>query len=836
MKLELFDFQKDALAQLREHLAYARANAQRAKNPRALTFSAPTGSGKTIVMTALFEEILRGAENFEGQPDAVILWISDSPELNNQTRLKIEGKASRIGVSCLHTIGPEFDEQRLQGGRIYFMNTQKLGSEARLTRTGDERKHTIWQILANTIKAARGKFYVVIDEAHRGMARGKSEKVAHSILQKFIKGSPDDGLPPMPLVIGISATPLRFDELLAGTQHSQDRVAIAPEAVRESGLIKDQILLTRAESAKQAEMTLVHQAASCWKTVTERWKKYCKKQEEHLVAPILVIQVQDGSGKKLTKTDISTCLQTVEKAIGRKLKSGEVAHTFHGQNGMTIGGRKIRYIEASRIEDEQSVGVVLFKMNLSTGWDCPRAEVMMSFRSGKDHTHVAQLLGRMVRSPLARRIDADPELNNVHLFLPHYDEDALQAVIHDLKSSEDIPPSVVVDSKKLVKLYRRKRMQPVFKSLGERVTYRVNAVRRQSNLRRLTELGRRLTYDRIDESAHAWVRKKILKKIGVEVRRIRGAETFERKVKEVLDVAVTTLAYDYRDEGTEERGGQELEANLADVERRFAGAGRVLGNGLHLDYWKENDKRAAVDVKAELIVLTRDEDGMSNLETFADATFNELFAKNRPSIQKLKEKSSQHYDRLYLSAGEPKPVEWSLPDEMDVLCSEKAPPYGKHLFVEESGGFRADLKGWEDGVICEEIEDAKVSGWLRNTPFKTWSLEIPYEDGGETKPMFPDFVVVRKSAEGYELDILEPHQPTLGDNVAKAQGLAKFAEKHWKDFSRIELIRKMRGPVNAEKYFRLDLGDAVVRKAVSQITAPHQLNELFVKYAKPGRG
>jgi len=37
--------------------------------------------------------------------------------------------------------------------------------------------------------------------------------------------------------------------------------------------------------------------------------------------------------------------------------------------------------------------VVFFKMNLSTGWDCPRAETMMSFRNASDYTHIAQLLG-----------------------------------------------------------------------------------------------------------------------------------------------------------------------------------------------------------------------------------------------------------------------------------------------------------------------------------------------------------------------------------------------------------------------------------------------------------
>jgi type III restriction enzyme len=57
MKISLFDFQKDALHQLRDKLVAAQKFAS-SDNPQAIAFSAPTGSGKTIVMTALFEAIL----------------------------------------------------------------------------------------------------------------------------------------------------------------------------------------------------------------------------------------------------------------------------------------------------------------------------------------------------------------------------------------------------------------------------------------------------------------------------------------------------------------------------------------------------------------------------------------------------------------------------------------------------------------------------------------------------------------------------------------------------------------------------------------------------------
>ena len=56
MKIELFDFQEDTLAALHTKLTNARQSAS-INSPQAVSFSAPTGAGKTIVMTALFEDI-----------------------------------------------------------------------------------------------------------------------------------------------------------------------------------------------------------------------------------------------------------------------------------------------------------------------------------------------------------------------------------------------------------------------------------------------------------------------------------------------------------------------------------------------------------------------------------------------------------------------------------------------------------------------------------------------------------------------------------------------------------------------------------------------------------
>jgi type III restriction enzyme len=59
-------------------------------NPQIISFSAPTGSGKTIILTTLIEEIIYGSAENDADNEAVFVWLSDMPELNEQSRLKID--------------------------------------------------------------------------------------------------------------------------------------------------------------------------------------------------------------------------------------------------------------------------------------------------------------------------------------------------------------------------------------------------------------------------------------------------------------------------------------------------------------------------------------------------------------------------------------------------------------------------------------------------------------------------------------------------------------------------------------------------------------------------
>lgn len=446
MKLTLFPFQDIALQKLRANIAKARFDYQDDATPQVVSYTAPTGAGKTVIMASLIEQIFRGTAEFPEQPNAIFVWLSDSPELNQQSRDKIDLKSDYISLTQTETISEDsFSEEILADGKIYFLNTQKLGKNCILTRHSDMRQWTIWETLANTVRDKGNRLYFIIDEAHRGM-HGNNAAIATTIMQKFLKGSPQDSLPVMPLVIGITATPERFNRLVDGLGSTTIRkVVTTADEVRQSGLLKDRITIEYPDMLNN-EMAVLQAATDEWMDKCVHWEQYCREQHYSYVDPVFVIQVQNGSGNELSKTDLDACLKTIEERANLRFNEGEVVHTF-GQTVQSIimGGLNVPYVEPSRIAENRTIKVVFFKENLSTGWDCPRAETMMSFRKAEDATYIAQLLGRMVRTPKQMRIQVDESLNEVRLFLPYFNAETVKDVVEYLQSAEGstMPTEVV---------------------------------------------------------------------------------------------------------------------------------------------------------------------------------------------------------------------------------------------------------------------------------------------------------------------------------------------------------------------------------------------------------
>lgn len=269
-------------------------------------------------------------------------------------------------------------------------------------------------------------------------------------MQRFLKGAPDFGLSaPMPLVIGISATAARFNTLIGDINSTLQKVIVKPADVRSSGLLKDRIVITYPDNAQKSnEMAVLDAATEEWINKVLHWNQYCKEQHYKYINPIFVIQVKAGTNGATSDTNLDDVIAKIEEKTKVKFHENEVVHTFGDVSTLTLNGLKVPHIEPNDIVDDMRVKVVLFKENLSTGWDCPRAETMMSFRKAEDVTYIAQLLGRMIRTPMQSHILVDDSLNDVRLYLPYFNRENVAVVINELQESEcgDIPAIVDAES------------------------------------------------------------------------------------------------------------------------------------------------------------------------------------------------------------------------------------------------------------------------------------------------------------------------------------------------------------------------------------------------------
>ena len=129
MRYSLKDYQEEAVRDVLNRLARARNDWCRQKSPGAFSLTATTGAGKTVIAAAVIEALFDGNadHDFDPDPGAVVLWFTDDPSLNEQTRFRLLDAADRIARSRLVVIENFFNQEKLEPGKVYFLNAQKLG-------------------------------------------------------------------------------------------------------------------------------------------------------------------------------------------------------------------------------------------------------------------------------------------------------------------------------------------------------------------------------------------------------------------------------------------------------------------------------------------------------------------------------------------------------------------------------------------------------------------------------------------------------------------------------------------------------------------------------------
>lgn len=822
MKLELKDFQIAAVEELVGEIRAAQLDVTR--RAQAVSLSAPTGSGKTVIVTAALERLVEGDHVAAPDAAATFIWLTDQPELNEQTRRKILAHSTVFTASAMRVIDSSFDQALFDPGTLHFLNTQKLGKDKTLVQRGDERTYTLWDTLRNTIEDRPGSLVLLIDEAHRGMAEDRNVRdAALTIVQKFIKG--DDSNQPVPLIVGVSATPRRFYALVEGTGRTSRPVTVLPEDVRDSGLLKDVIRLYHPEVDTPSDMTLLREAARALKRFETEWTAYCSRANERFVPPLLVVQVRDGKERTVSQTDLDEALAGLREELGNP-PSVAFAHSFQQGAAIDVGGATLRYLAPSDVEGDHDARVVFFKTSLDTGWDCPRAEVMMSFRTAKDATLIAQLVGRMVRTPLARRVEGSEFLNTVSLYLPHYDEKGLKDVIERLTKDdgESVPPTDVDDGNNLVEVTSRPGTERLFDVLSRLPSYSVPRRRNTNDVNRLMKLARCFASTGIDTGA---IDKAVDALAGVVMEHFRAvadSAEFRSLLEEngSIDLRVVTRRLD----GGQEEGRITVTASSENLNDAFEAVGRRLREGLHLAYLKRRVEAGAApgSAKLELAALCRTDLPVADVKAKANSMVQEWLRTHAASIRKLSDHDRARVNEVRALAAEPQLMPLVFPPAVNVAKWDVT--YGKHLYTDSSGQFPVKLNSWERTLIEEELARPDFIGWLRNPDRKPWSLCVPYRKGAEQRGLYPDFLVFRQEGDNLLVDILDPHLHRLDDAAPKAVGLADYAARHAHEYGRIQIIRVEKGQTR-----RIDLTDEATRAEVRAVTTNEHLNLIFERAA-----
>ena len=898
-----------------------------------ISFTAPTGAGKTIMMASFIESMFCGDEDglVNAMPDSIFIWLSDDPQLNEQSKQKLIKYCDKLVITQFKELNEGFRGECLEPHCVYFLNTQKLGKSSKMVSTGDERAYTIWQTLQNTIEKYRNNLILIIDEAHRGAKVNQT-----TIMQKFVNGSPDDGLEALPLIIGMSATSERFNTLAGASASAVQKVIVPPKDVRESGLLKDTIEIHYPEpSVINKNIAVLQAAADEWKDKCLHWYNYTEKQHYQNVCPIFVVQVESAAGGKVSSTDLDECLKEIERRTGEVFQPGEVIHAFGEKATININGLDVPYCEPSAINDDRRIRVVLFKEALSTGWDCPRAECMMSYRHYGDETYIAQLLGRMIRTPQKMRIMVDESLNYVHLYLPYFDKDTVEKVVKKLNDEEGgaLPTDVQTvqgGNKKTVVMTTKRPViqqtplasvvnattgaitQPVNTSQEstatvyggsqgngtqggnaaatsagvstgsnsvhtvtpqsdttsalqtkpeeevvvtssvvtdpyEQVKDAINkagiltyivkkAVETKNFVRALFDMARLAVNSGMDPSHKAVenVKDAIADKIHQYIVKLKSDNRYDELIGKALEFQLNTLSVELYKSGNAtyeiQQGPDLYSVTDAGLSHQYDQADTLLcGEGIGIWYddkycMDENENAYMYDV----ILYAADNHQRDLLMAYAKDEFFRLADLYRSKTNNIEERYRLKYNDLVFRSGTKEAVLFHLPDTINVDLDNEGEVCTDHLFVNSEGTARFHLKGWEPITLAEERKHPNYVCWLRNQDRKPWAVCIPYEYGNEIHRMYPDFLIVRKDGNGgYEYSLLEPHRDDKKDNLAKAKGLVKYAERCDK-VARIQMLRLVHS-VSGDRMLRLDFTKLAVRDGVKKCVTEADFDIVFNK-------
>ncbi len=349
--IDLFDFQEKAVIKLLDIVTDSRSK-------QTITVKSPTGSGKTIILIDFVEEYLTKINS-----QTAFIWLCPGKgDLEEQSRQKMRKFAPHRHTQNL------FDS--LQNGfeaeSTTFINWELVTKKGNTSIRDSERKN-LFDRIADAHRAGIA-FIVIIDEEH-----SNNTAKAKTIIDAFSAKN----------IIRVSATAIENKRY---EYFEIDEVDVIGEGLITKALYVNEGLTDGMEVADDYDC-LLDLADSKRKEIAARYKELGKA-----IRPLVLIQFPNGQPETI-------------RAVEKKLES--MGYTY--DNGMVSiwMSEDKRDLPDNLTENDAAPVFLLMKQAISTGWDCPRAKILVKLREGMSESFEIQTIGRIRRMPEATHYEDD---------------------------------------------------------------------------------------------------------------------------------------------------------------------------------------------------------------------------------------------------------------------------------------------------------------------------------------------------------------------------------------------------------------------------------------------